>query len=52
MTHRMILATADLKVVHKVVEAKKIAGIAQAAEHSPRKREDEFSSNSTSSRGE
>ena len=44
MEHRMILVSADFREVHRVVIARKKAGIAQAAEHAPRKREDGTSS--------
>ena len=39
MTHKMILATADLQVIYKVVVAKRKvdAGVAEAAMHLPRK---------------
>jgi len=50
MTHRMILATADLKTIHAVVIAKKkIASVAQVAEHAVRTREDGASSASAGS---
>lgn len=46
MTHRMILMSHDFKEVKAMVIAKRKddAGIAQAAEHAPRKREDGTSS--------
>lgn len=41
MEHRMILATADLSVIHKAVIARRRedAGVAQEEEHPHRKRE-------------
>ena len=44
MTHRMILVSHDFKEVKAVVIARRKAGIAQAAEHAPRKGEDGTSS--------
>ncbi len=50
MTHKMILATADLQVIYKVVVAKKKvdAGVAQVAEHLIRNQEVRSSSDLTS----
>jgi len=48
MEHEMILVDADFKVVARMTARRKHdAGVAQVAEHSPRKREDGSSSDPT-----
>jgi len=48
MTHRMILASADLKEIYKVVVARrKHAGVAQVEEQRSRKAQGEISNIST-----